>query len=65
MFVNIQVLNKNQFENAISEYLKLEKSLNENENAIVLESVTSIKTLKKAYPSYLLDTSEFIQAIEK
>lgn len=35
MFVNIQVLNKNQFENAISEYLKLEKSINENENAIV------------------------------
>ena len=34
-------------------------------NAIVLESATSIKTLKKAYPSYLLDTSEFIQAIEK
>ena len=65
MFVNIQALNKNQFENAISEYLKLEKSLKENENAIVLVSATSIKILKKAYPSYLLDTSEFIQAIEK
>ena len=38
MFVNIQVLNKNQFENAISKYLKLEKSLKENENAIVLVS---------------------------
>ncbi|MEZ7515141.1 RelA/SpoT domain-containing protein [Flavobacterium frigidarium] len=65
MFVNIQVFNKNQFEHATSEYLKLEKSINENENAVVLVSATSIKTLKKAYPSYFLDTSEFIQAIEK
>lgn len=65
MFVNIQVFNKNQFEYATSEYLKLETSINENENAVVLVSATSIKTLKKAYPSYFLDTSEFIQAIEK
>ncbi len=65
MFVNIQVFNKNQFEFATSEYLKLEKSINENENAVVLVSATSIRTLKKAYPSYFLDTSEFIQAVEK
>lgn len=65
MFVNIQIFNKNQFEYATSEYLKLEKSINEKENAVVLVSATSIKTLKKAYPSYFLDTSEFIQAIEK
>jgi hypothetical protein len=65
MNVKIQIFNKNQFEYATSEYLKLEKSINENENAVVLVSATSIKTLKKAYPSYFLDTSEFIQAIEK
>ncbi|PKH68353.1 (p)ppGpp synthetase [Flavobacterium sp. ALD4] len=65
MFVNIQIFNKNQFEYATNEYLKLEKTINENENAVVLVSATSIKTLKKAYPSYFLDTSEFIQAIEK
>jgi hypothetical protein len=65
MYVNIQIFNKNQFEYATNEYLKLEKSINENENAVVLVSATSIKTLKKAYPSYFLDTSEFIQAIEK
>ncbi|MGJ1360828.1 RelA/SpoT domain-containing protein [Sphingobacterium spiritivorum] len=65
MFVNIQVFNKNQFEYATTEYINLEKSINENENAVVLVSATSIKTLKKAYPSYFLDTSEFIQAVEK
>jgi putative GTP pyrophosphokinase len=65
MFVNIQIFNKNQFEYATNQYLKLEKTINENENAVVLVSATSIKTLKKAYPSYFLDTSEFIQAIEK
>lgn len=65
MFVNIQIFNKNQYEYATNEYLKLEKTINENENAVVLVSATSIKTLKKAYPSYFLDTSEFILAIEK
>ncbi len=65
MSVSIQIFNKNQFEYATSEYLKLEKVIDENENAVVLVSATSIKTLKKAYPSYFLDTSEFIQAIEK
>ena len=65
MNVNIQIFNKNQFEYATNEYLKLEKTINENENAVVLVSANSIKTLKKAYPSYFLDTSEFIQAIEK
>ena len=65
MFVNIQVFKKSEFEHATNEYLKLEKTIDENENAVVLVSATSIKILKKAYPSYFLDTSEFIQAIEK
>jgi len=63
--VNIQIFNKHQFEYATNEYLKLEKSIKENENAVVLVSATSLRTLKKAYPSYFLDTSEFILAIEK
>nr|WP_243464449.1 hypothetical protein [Riemerella anatipestifer] len=65
MSVNIQIFNKNQFEYATKEYLRLETSIKESENAVVLVSASSLKTLKKAYPSYFLDTSEFIQAIEK
>jgi putative GTP pyrophosphokinase len=65
MVVNIKTFNKNQLEYATSEYLNLEKTIEDNKNAVVLVSATSIKTLKKAYPSYFLDTSDFIQAIEK
>lgn len=65
MFVNIQIYKKKDFELATQEYLKIEKSIDENENAVVLVSASSIKMLKKAYPSYFLDTSEFIQAVEK
>ncbi|MFN8278651.1 MAG: RelA/SpoT domain-containing protein [Saprospiraceae bacterium] len=64
-FVNIQIFNKNHFEDATNEYLKLEKVINPNDNAVVLVSASSIKTLKKAYPSYFLDTSEFIKAVER
>ena len=65
MSVNIKIYTKRQFQDATDEYLRLEKSIKENENAVVLVSASSLKMLKKAYPSYFLDTSEFIQAIEK
>lgn len=65
MSVHIKIYNKHQFQGATNEYLRLEKSIKENENAVVLVSASSLKMLKKAYPSYFLDTSEFIQAIEK
>ena len=65
MSVKIDVFNKHQFDEATNEYLKLEKSIDDSKNAVVLVSASSIKTLKKAYPSYFLDTSEFISAIEK
>ena len=64
-FVNIMTFKKSDFEMASNEYLKLEKSIKENENAVVLVAATSIKALRKAYPSYFLDTSEFITALEK
>ncbi len=64
-FVNIMTFKKSDFELASDEYLKLEKSIKENENAVVLVAASSIKALRKAYPSYFLDTSEFITALEK
>lgn len=39
--------------------------MEDNKNAVVLVSVSSIKDLRNAYPSYFLDTSEFIEALEK
>lgn len=64
-YVNIQIFNDKQYEHATHEYLQLEKTINPNDNAVVLVSASSIKTLKKAYPSYFLDTSEFIKAVER
>lgn len=63
--VNIRSYKKKQFERASDDYLTIEKSINTSENAVVLVSADTIKSLKKAYPSYFLDTSEFISALEK
>lgn len=63
--VNIRSYKKSQFEKASDDYLTIEKSINSNESAVVLVSADTIKSLKKAYPSYFLDTSEFIAALEK
>jgi hypothetical protein len=56
---------KNKFEVATKEYLELEKEVENTKDAVVLVSSESFKSLKKAYPSYFLDTSEFIKALEK
>ena len=63
--VTISTYKKSDFEIASDEYLDLEKKIEGNENAVVLVAASSIKELKKAYPSYFLDTSEFISALEK
>lgn len=63
--VNILTYKKKQFEKASNDYLRIEKSINHNDNAVVLVSADTIKSLKKAYPSYFLDTSEFIAVLEK
>ncbi|MDO6391183.1 RelA/SpoT domain-containing protein [Pontibacter sp. BT731] len=64
-FVHITTFKKSDFESASEEYLNLEKTIKDNENAVVLVAASSIKSLKKAYPSYFLDTSEFISALER
>lgn len=63
--VNIMVYKRRYFNAATYNYLKLEKEINDSENAVVFVSATSLKGLRKAYPSYFLDTSEFIAALEK
>jgi len=63
--VNLKSYNKSEYENATQDYLDFEKQIIEGENAIVLVAASSLKALKKAYPSYFLDTSEFLLALEK
>ena len=63
--VNVQVFSKSQLPKATDMYIELEKSIDDSENAVVLVSAVNMRALKKAYPSYFLDTSEFIQALER
>lgn len=63
--VRIQSYSKSNFNQASEDYANIEKSITEFEGAVVLVSSDSIISLKKAYPSYFLDTSEFIAAILK
>lgn len=63
--VYINVFNKSRYNTATRRYLQLEKQIDDTKNAVVLVSATSFKLLKQAYPSYFLDTSEFLNALEK
>lgn len=64
-YASIMVFPKKEYQSATSEYLRLEKLINPSESAVVLVAANSIKSLKKAYPSYFLDTSEFIDALAR
>jgi phosphoserine phosphatase len=46
-------------------YADVEKSINNKEAAVVLVSVSDMKELQEAYPSYFLNASEFVQALNE
>lgn len=57
--LQVRSFNKDEKERANELYNKLESLINDKQNAAVLVSVSSIKELKEAYPSYFLDMEEF------
>lgn len=63
--VNIKGFDTTQVEDATKEYAQEEQSAIESKKAVVLVSVDNIKNLREAYPSYFLDTSEFISVLER
>lgn len=63
--VKINSYNKNEAERASVQYSELEKTVVDGKDAVVFVLVSSIKDLQNAYPSYFLDTSEFINALNK
>ena len=67
--VQIRIFRKNQYVEATDNYLQIEKEIEKNvedtKNAVVLVLADSLKSLKKAYPSYFLDTSEFLSELDK
>lgn len=63
--VNLNVYDSGSLEAATDRYLELEKEIEHSKSAVVLVSANSLRLLKKAYPSYFLDTTEFLTALEK
>ena len=53
------------FDEATQYYSDVEKSIKEDNSAVVLVSVSDMKELKEAYPSYFLNAGEFIQALQE
>lgn len=50
---------------AVAHYSRLEKVTQDNKNAVVLVAVPKIKELQEAYPSYFLDTSDFLRILDR
>lgn len=64
--VSIQSYAKRNLEKATEDYALLEKRITEGEPMhAVLVSADSIKSLRQAYPSYFLDTEEFVKYLSK
>lgn len=62
--VAIRAFPKDKEKEASETYSALEKKVEEKKNAVVLVSVPKIQELQEAYPSYFLDTNNFIKAID-
>lgn len=62
--LNISQFSSSQLEEATERYNLLEKE-KEKEQDVVLVSTTSYNALKKAYPNYFSDISEFIDIMER
>lgn len=50
---------------AMNDYSRLERVSQDSRNAVVLVSVPKIKELQEAYPSYFLDTSDFLRIMDR
>ncbi len=62
--VNVTAFSKKNEEEATMMYSELEKHAQDSINAVVLVSVPKMKELQEAYPSYFLNTTEFLMALD-
>lgn len=62
--VNVEVYPKEKEDDATIRYAELEASAQDNVNAVVLVSVPKMKELQDAYPSYFLDTKNFLSVLD-
>lgn len=64
--IRVRTFPKTAIEQASAEYLKEEALISDtNKKQVVLVSSSSLENLRKAYPSYFLDTQEFIKTLKE
>ena len=63
--VQLRHFDTDALETATLYYSEVEKSINDKNAAVVLVSVSDMKELQEAYPSYFLNASEFVQALQE
>lgn len=63
--VQLRHFQSDNLEEATKYYSEVEKSIYDQNSAVVLVSVSDMKELQEAYPSYFLNASEFIQALSE
>lgn len=64
--VRIKTFSKTSIDEASREYLKEEEQITDsNKKQVVLVSSSSLDNLRKAYPSYFLDTKEFVRILNE
>ena len=61
--VQLRHFQTNQLDEATKYYSEVEKSVADENSAVVLVSVSDMKELQEAYPSYFLNAGEFIQSL--
>lgn len=62
--VNVSSFTIAEQEKASQYYNELEKKIENHKNAAVLVSVDGLRDLREAYPSYFIDTAEFLEKVE-
>ena len=62
--VNVSSFAMEDQEKASQYYNELEKKIENHKNAVILVSVDGLKDLRAAYPSYFIDTTEFLEKVE-
>ncbi len=64
--VRIKTYSRSAIEEASNDYLKEESNISDsNKRQVVLVTSSSLESLRKAYPSYFLDTEEFIKTLKE
>lgn len=61
--VQLRHFQSDNLELATKYYSEVEKSIDDNNSAVVLVAVSDMNELQEAYPSYFLNASEFIQSL--